>query len=381
MYYKISPAIIILLVIITIAVILLGFAFLKKDNISNNNQIVDNPELSDIVPTLDLKSNTYAENQESVTITVLATTEDENGIYAITLPDGSIRRTDNLTYTVTKNGNYTFKVKGNNGKTSSLTIEINNIREASPENPYMPTGFHYIGGEVNTGYVIQDGYGNEYVWVPVPSGKMIRNRMLDTKYEESNNTASGLVNSVAQNYGFYIGRFEASGYQADNQKIAASIGNRVPWVNVTFIEAQAVASKMASIFGYDGYTTAIMNSYAWDTVLNWIDQTNENYSTNTSYGNYSGNIRNTGTTESDIKNNVCDLSGNVREWTTEIYRFTNNSKNSNSRNITNEILSETVNYRVVRGGSAILSRTASGYTGYKENISDPYWGFRMILYK
>ena len=37
--------------------------------------------------------------------------------------------------------------------------------------------------------------------------------------------------------------------------------------------------------------------------------------------------------------------------------------------------------RVVRGGSASLSKTASGYTAYDENSSEAYWGFRMIMYK
>ena len=149
------------------------------------------------------------------------------------------------------------------------------------------------------------------------------------------------------------------------------------------LNAANAASRTSSIFGYEGYQTAIMNSYAWDTVLSWIDSTVESYSSNTGYGNYSGSIRNTGMTESDIKNNVCDLAGNVREWTTEIYK--NVKSNANIQygvDTTNEpVVSETVNYRVVRGGSANLSRTASSHTGYKENISDQYWGFRMILYK
>lgn len=385
MYYKISPIIIVILVVVVIGIAGFGIKLVmdKNNKIDNNSTTA---QTSDIVPVLDLSSSSEEENQETVTITATATTEDETGIYSITLPDGSVNRSDNATYTVNQNGNYTFKVKGNNGQTSSLTIEVNNIREASASSPYMPTGFSHVEGDVDTGYVIQDAYENQFVWVPVEDGKIVRNTMMDTDYEESNNTASALVNSVAQNYGFYIARYESCMCTANGEKIAGSIRDRVPWTNVTYNDAATAASKAASIFGYEGYQTAIMNSYAWDTTTSWIDKSIENYSTSTNYGNYSGNIRKTGFTESDIKNNICDMAGNVREWTTEIYKMkpttTNTTSKSNNKNVTNEqVISETVNYRVVRGGSANLSRTASSHTGYKENISDNYWGFRMILYK
>lgn len=385
MYYKVSPVIIVVLVIVVIAIAGLGIRLVvgsPKDN--GNNQIAN---VSDIVPVLDLSADTEEENQESVTITATATTEDENGIQSITLPDGSVNRSDTTTYVVTENGNYTFKAKGNNGQTTSLAIEVNNIREASSSAPYMPTGFSHKEGEVDTGYVIEDSYGNEFVWIPVESGKLTRNTMLDTDYEESNSSASALVNSVAQNYGFYIARYEASACDVNGQTVAGSIADKTPWTNLTYSEAANAATNAATAFEYEGYQTAIMNSYAWDTTIGWLDQSFESYSTSTSYGNYSGSIRNTGATESDIKNNICDIAGNVREWTTEIYKVkptttTNTSKNKNKNNTTNEtVVSETVNYRVIRGGSANLSKTASGHTGYKENTSDAYWGFRMILYK
>ncbi len=385
MYYKISPVIIAVLVVVVICIAGLGIKLMTGNN-KNNDKNQTEMNASQIAPVLDLTSNTQDENQETVTITAVATTDDEAGIQSITLPDGSVNRSDNATYIVTENGNYTFKVKGNNGQTTSLAIEVNNIREASATSPYIPTGFSHKEGETDSGYVIEDSYGNQFVWVPVEDGKLIRNTLLDTDYEESNSTASALVNSVAQNYGFYIGRYEASSCEINGETVAGSMENKVPWVNVTCKEAIEVASKATSVFGYEGYQTAIMNSYAWDTTANWLDKSFENYSTSTNSGNYSGTIRSTGQTETDRKNNICDLAGNVREWTTEIYKVkptaTNtSSKNKNKNNTNTEVVSETVNYRVVRGGSANLNRTVSSHTGYKENISDPSWGFRMILYK
>jgi len=79
------------------------------------------------------------------------------------------------------------------------------------------------------------------------------------------------------------------------------------------------------------------------------------------------------------------MAGNVREWTTEIYKNkaeaakTSKKKKKNATN--EELLSETVYYRVVRGGGANISRTASSYNGNKENMTDEYWGFRVILYQ
>lgn len=384
MYYKISPVIIAVLVVVIVVIAGFGIALVvRKSNVTSPNE----PEIenSDIVPVLDLSTNTEDENQESVTITAVATTEDSQGIYSITMPDGSTNRSDKANYTVNQNGNYTFKVKGNNGKTSSLTIEVNNIRQASAREPYIPTGFSHVEGEVENGFVIKDSYGNEFVWIPVESGKLTRNRMLDDDYEESNNTATALVNSVAKNYGFYLGKYEASMYEKNGQKVAATMANKAPWTNITYPDAAEASIKATSVFGYEGYQTAILNSYAWDTTLSWIDQNFESYSSNTSYGNYSGTIRNTGTTESDIKNNICDMAGNVREWTTEIYKnkaeAAKNAKKKKKNSTNDEILSETVYYRVVRGGGANVSRTASSYNGNKENMTDEYWGFRVILYQ
>lgn len=377
MYYKISPILIGVLVVIVIAIAGIGITLVVNNKTEGETQKV---QMSDIEPILELSANTDEENQESVTITATASTEDENGINSIILPDDSVVRADNAAYVVNKNGSYKFKVKGNNGKSSSLTFEVTNIREASASEPYIPEGFSHIGGEVDNGFVIQDKFGNQYVWVPVESGKLTRDTLLDTDYEETSSYASALVNSVAQNYGFYIGRYEASAGKVGGQLVATSIGDREPWVNVTYNQASEAAINASSIFEYKDCKTAIINSYAWDTTLAWINKNIENYSSNTSYGNYSGEIRKTGATESDIKNNICDMSGNVREWTTEIYKMKQEKTDSN-KNTTNEVISETITYRVVRGGSANLNRTASSHTGYKENISDNSWGFRMVLYK
>ena len=378
---KLSPVIIIVLIVVVIAIV--GFAvsmFTSNESSNNNNKDAEEK----IVPTIDATVNTSEEGQDEVIITVVAATLDEQGIESITLPDGTTVNGNTKEYTVTENGNYTFKAKGVNGEEISTNVVVENIREISAENPFIPEGFEHIGGDVNSGFVIQDSYGNQFVWVPVPTGILTRNTMLSSDFEESNTTSSELVNSVAKNYGFYIARFEASSYDINGKKVAASMAGKIPWTNINFTDAYQASLDMADAFGYpEEVNTAIVNSYAWDTTLEWINQNIPNYSTNTSYGNYSGTIYPTGQTPSDIVNNVCDMDGNVREWTTEIDKSVVEEDTKTNRKNKNTIsASETSTIkRTVRGGSANLNKVANSHIGYYENLSDGYWGFRTILYK
>ena len=101
-----------------------------------------------------------------------------------------------------------------------------------------------------------------------------------------------------------------------------------------------------------------------------------NYSTSLNYGNYTGTIRNTGQTETDVINNICDMSGNVREWTTET-----NTENTKTKKSDDDRKKVIIINKVVRGGSANLNKSATSRTGYNEELMDEYWGFRTVLYK
>ena len=375
---KFPVVLIIVLVMVLVAIIIFAFSFLggQKKGKSNNN--TGSEDL--IAPVLELNLSTKDADQESVTIEATATTEDKDGIDYIELPDGTPIYADKTNYTVTENGKYEFKVVGKNGAKAKLPIEVKNIRKVSSKNPYIPDGFEHVEGEIEDGYVIRDSFKNEYVWVPVESGILTRTTMANKEYEDSSSSATGLVNSVAKNFGFYIARYEASAYQGNGTKFAASLSSQTPWTNVTFHDASEAADNTASVLQYPGdMVTAIASSYAYDTTLAWIDQTVANYSTNTSYGNYSGTILQTGGTASDKVRNIFDLAGNVREWTTEIYKDESTEQN-NKKSSSNQDEMDFVN-RVVRGGSAYINKVASSRNGYPENMTDEYWGFRIVLYK
>ena len=388
---KMSPIVIIVFLILIAAVGFVGLQFIKgnatgpvANAISSKN---DTPKSSrKDVPVITTTLSSDEPEQDEVVVTVKAKVKDEEGIKTVTMPDGEVIEIvdpdQELTYTVTENGEYEFKAVANNGEKTSTKITIDNIRLISADHPYIPEGFSEVVGSPESGFVISDAYGNEYVWIPCPTGKTIRKTALEVTYEESSDSASSLVNSVGKYFGFYLGRYEASAYQSDGQLVAASMKGAVPWTDISYLDAATASVNSAGVFGYtDDYETNIISSYAWDTALDWIDKTHpeSSYSSSTKYGNYEGTIKETGTTQKDQVNYICDMAGNVREWTTELYDSTKENtkrKNNNKRNQPGVTLS-----RVVRGGSANLGKTAISHTAYEENTSDTYWGFRMVLYK
>ena len=137
-----------------------------------------------------------------------------------------------------------------------------------------------------------------------------------TKYSETKDEE--WAQKVATYGGYYIGRYET---KYENNKCVVKQGN-VPTANVTRATAQVYAKKMKTDYGY-GVTTDLLNSYMWDTALKYIDYyTNSNFSTTTGLGNAgrkNSSAVASGSYSDDIKCNIADMSGNVREWTTEYY--------------------------------------------------------------
>jgi len=208
----------------------------------------------------------------------------------------------------------------------------------------LPEGFAptKIAGEdsIDDGLVITDGYGNEYVWVEVPTTiydntaynnngankpqnvdewEKIRDclKAYTADYSNSNykdtdtdgTTYSvdyrNMLKSVYTNGGFWIGRYEA-GYEIDESKgekirdygtdytteypitqKAVIKKDAYPYNWVRRGQAQTLAEKM----NYDGVTSSLIFGLQWDLVLKYIETKNpaqkSNLLTNsTSIGNY-----------------------------------------------------------------------------------------------
>lgn len=223
----------------------------------------------------------------------------------------------------------------------------------------IPGGFHLAddsGSSVEEGIVIEDMYGNQFVWIPVgeynvskdisSTGKLTNNLSRRT-FTETGSTevqgdneisynywGEGNSNSVANNQigtfktsaekykGFYIGRFE----QGQNYVCKAGVD---PYRNIQRNTAKTQAEAMYS--GNSYVTSELMSSYAWDTTLNFICQTNlgpgKGYNLSVTIDKNNGNIGTYAITktgeyrvnneEADKFNNIYDFLGNCYEWTTE----------------------------------------------------------------
>lgn len=376
---KLSPIIIVALVVVLLAIGFLIFITLKpssnteKPNISKKDEPGTSSVNVEDKPVLNLSKEYEGEYPNKVIIKIEATPNEENEVENIILPDGTTIEGTTAEYIVEENKVYSFTAVTVNGDSETLDMEVTEIAAISANNPYIPAGFtHVEGTDVDKGYTIEDEYGNQYVWIPVENGKVTRGTLLNSNYEETSTPATALVNSVAKYYGFYMAKFEASKYELNGEVAAASMEGKTPWTNLTYQEAADASEASAVLFGYEDCYTGIISSYAWDTTLDWIEQTVQNFSSSTEYGNYSGSVYATGASVRDIFNNICDLCGNVREWTTEIYKQSTEKSNKNN---------EYERRRVVRSGGATLNKTVSSRIGYEENSTGIYWGFRMVLYK
>ena len=204
---------------------------------------------------------------------------------------------------------------GNGGKTEPETV------------PYLPSDdFHYdTSTSVDTGLVIQDASGNEYVWVVVPRttavykttglGKTtftdadytsIENDLKDytstyvTTYGYSdtyvaddksvgwfadetayNNLKNSMLKSVYENGGFYVGRYEA-GIGTNRTSIESQVNGKYPvpttapvskadaypYTYVTRTQAQNLASNVNS----GTKTSSLMFGVQWDLVLAFMSK-------------------------------------------------------------------------------------------------------------
>ena len=258
----------------------------------------------------------------------------------------------------------------------------------------IPKGFEVVeeeGTTVPEGIVIQDKDGNQFVWIPVGRvykdasktnysdiqlGRYTFNTTNGTPtlvqaaytdenpknyeqlitvsayYEEYTTRANpdgiassgadglnaiakdleGFVNSVKNNGGYYLARYEASygsGSSVEDYKPLSKVSTSTTfntstvgslWNNVTQIDAAKISRNMYNSDSTVGVESDLANSYAWDTAIVFIQEMG-----NTNYANKNGvnkSKTNTGTTNDEVCN-IFDMSSNYYEWTTEysIYKL------------------------------------------------------------
>ena len=312
----------------------------------------------------------------------------------------------------------------------------------------IPEGFYYVGGTKATGLVISDAkadenkykdqtevpadglVGNQFVWIPVDNsseenfnavfqrqeGYFNGNKQsylsscgeanstgVNSKVTETDTTkaeAIAMYDSVYENGGFYVGRFEVG--KDKNGAVVIKKGtteNPVnPFTNIKWSSngsmqettgttggAVEISRNFDTANNYTSVTSTLIYGVQWDAIMNFMDS---NYITNatigtpncdtnsfvrnsTGKGNYNeaantnswkGKVTICGSSDSYRVNNIYDLAGNVYEWTMESY-------SSGSR--------------VIRGGD--YDGSGSDGPASKRDLGGPAYtgddvGFRVALY-
>ena len=164
--------------------------------------------------------------------------------------------------------------------------------------------------------------------------------------------------------GFYIGRYE----QGTGNVCKAGVD---AYVSVIRDTAKTKAEAMYNGKEEIKATTELISSYAWDTALNFICQTNaDGYELATTTDETKANIgtsnkTQTGKYEADKYSNIHDFLGNVREWTTE---YSSNSSRIGPCPC------------VFRGGHCNGVDYPAGRVDYLTTNFDYTLGFRVQLY-
>ena len=232
------------------------------------------------------------------------------------------------------------------GNTSNVKKEWKNTIASVEDGVPIPKGFTYKEGTKDTGLVIQDGNGNEFVWVPATESTYAKDfsfpsvfnaTSTNTKDDTLPNGITDETADVVKYGGFYIGRYEAGVPDGDTipsnkTGIPVSKKGAIVWTDINYTNSKASAESMIS---NEYVQTGLLTGKAWDTTCHWIEGSlksiNELASLKDSryYGNYynslapanenSGIKRAAGFSENWKTKNIYDLAGNVWEWTSEAY--------------------------------------------------------------
>ena len=297
------------------------------------------------------------------------------------------------------------EAKPNPDEDGPVFIDTTPITDDEGNTIVIPGGFHLdeeSGTKVEEGIVIEDEKGNQFVWIPtgtyqtssgaktnnltrrlyeytgdnkpanvteIEGDNQIREGSMVASYfygeGDSRSGFSAQIDSFKKsaettenggNGGFYIGRYE-QGTGNVCQKGLEMYGN------VT--RNQAVEAADAMYNGNKYVISELINSYAWDTALNFICQTNPEGYTLATNAIGVGSRHTTGGNINDKYSNIYDFCGNCCEWTTE---YSESSINKDGHYTTRGGIFTTAN-------SWAASRTTEITNQQSANIS-----FRVQLY-
>ena len=270
----------------------------------------------------------------------------------------------------------------------------------------LPSGFHYVGGDILTGLVISDkqgdtmsasgvDMGNQFVWIPVSSEADLTRTNFDTNgkpttdapargvsvanctepyangYSTEASEYATMRTQVLKYGGFYIGRFEA-GVNNTTLRTATTTAqtvvckkgvapyNWVPWGkamnDASEVEGKSgavyLAKNFASQHNYTSVTSTLTYGCEWDAMCRYIGDSQRKTPEKDA-------PELTGSVSTDVSKNIYDLAGNCREWTMEAYN---------------------TSIRVGRGGDYVNAGPVSHRGGGNPTSDYDGFSFRPALY-
>ena len=319
-----------------------------------------------------------------------------------------------------------LKITGTRIETVAQAIEAQEyftdnkrLRDDAGNTLTIPEGFKVSKESsllVDGGIVIEDKNGNQFVWVPVgtvykENGQSENIVLGRYTYDENGNenlvqSASNWRNTEAyidnvynayielesssygnttakdlgsfltntQNYGgFYIARFEAgdesvSDFRRENAVETNKPVSKKEQIPYTYITQPNAASLARNMYSSNSFESDLINSYAWDTTILFLQKFGDNPKYSISVGTSTTGVRDkTGksilksTNKLDVQCNIYDFCGNCDEWNTETGAKTSNS--------------------VTRGSSAQAVSSQTCFRGRNTEVQKyTHKTFRVILY-
>ena len=224
--------------------------------------------------------------------------------------------------------------------------------------------------DVTKGIVVEDGEGNQFVWIPVGTiytnvektasktitlGRYENFTKTNNAYTVAQNASdydtqvkisvytedtttnhnSSYKNSIAKNIGefctkslasggYYIGRYEAR-TETERKTSSAALTQVTSKANdyvYNYVTQAKASERCQSMYTNKPYESDLVNSYAWDTAIIFFQEFGDNstYASKTSVNSSLANTGTSGTSYTRTKDVICnvyDMASNCMEWTTE----------------------------------------------------------------
>ena len=157
------------------------------------------------------------------------------------------------------------------------------------ENVYIPEGFSYLCGTIESGLVIQSIEGNQFVWIP-----------------------SGRTEEDAYCEGFFVSRYEIAKIDEESY---VSMPNQYPVVDISYFDALNIAKKLHA---------KLISDNQFERIVSWVIETGEKtkyqvYEDSSEFGNYKDTgphkMVKTGYNAKWMCKNIDNLAGNLWTWT------------------------------------------------------------------